>query len=203
MGCAGSPRSRWRLRSRRRQRVVFRRVVVSTSGMEATGIDTVDEPAILATASGGEALGPPSVTYSASGLVVGGFRRDGQTADDGTDGGWTVAWSVGEDSDGDGDADVGGRVLAARVSELDGAPVGEDTVADLTQDPGANADEAFLYAGGRFIRFSILSAYVSGLPLRGGTLRLPGSGGRELRRRDARLLAVRAAQPPRSSPATR
>ncbi|MCA9604285.1 MAG: putative metal-binding motif-containing protein [Myxococcales bacterium] len=69
--------------------------------------------------------GPPAIAYAFSGLLATGVARpDGRpTGTSANDGGWLVAWQDDEDLDpGPGDD---GRVLYARVSEADGAALGE------------------------------------------------------------------------------
>ncbi len=97
----------------------FRQVFLSTSG----GV-SIDEgrsfDAIALTAGATPAAGPPAIVYQFRGMVAPGVERaDGRpTATSQNDGGWIVAWSDASEPD-PGPIDDA-RVLARRVSELDG-----------------------------------------------------------------------------------
>lgn len=91
------------------------------------GTFMADAPVEVSTGMGASA---PTIAYVSAGFVTPEFSRGGATATAETDGGWVIAWI---------DAAAGARrVLARRVSELDGALI-DEAAFDLTHRPAGDA----------------------------------------------------------------
>ncbi|HEY8427050.1 MAG TPA: putative metal-binding motif-containing protein, partial [Sandaracinaceae bacterium] len=112
--------------------VRFRQVFLAQSGGtvaldEARSFDAID-----LTPSPTPAAGPPAIAYQFAGMIEPGVPRlDGRPmASPQNDGGWIVAWSDASDPDPGPNDDS--RILARRISELDGRLLSEDEVLVLS-----------------------------------------------------------------------
>ena len=120
--------------------VAFRVVRFGTSGQTLTQIEEEGQILRLSPESGSSDLGPPAVTFTSAGFVVG----DSPSA---SRGGWYVAWPESGDS----------RVVARRVNEIDGDVLDDDellVLGDGTGDAGASARAPFLYVADETARFA-------------------------------------------------
>lgn len=130
--------------------IVVRRIIVeTTTGGEPSGVAEQGDVVILSL-SGADIVGPPSIVYASRGFVTEGFERGGSgPATSETDGGWLVAWVQREGG--------GNRLVARRVSELDGLPLDDSELIDLTTEgfePASDAPAPALTIQGDTIRYA-------------------------------------------------
>ncbi len=126
--------------------VGFRRVSIELERSAPTGV--IDsEPAVRLSlpANGGEEPGPPQVVFVPDGFVLEGYSRDGsEPVETGRGGGWIVAWSSRSSAQ-------AARIVARRVLELDGLPLHDAELIELSSGPGrqdVEATDPFLFVRG-------------------------------------------------------
>ena len=123
------------------QRIVFQRIAATVSGADLTSVAPLGASVPLDASE--TSLGAPALAYSSASFLVAGTTRADQTVTEARSGGWVALWSEGDDTNGDGRPD-GGRLMGARVAELDG------TALEDAAPVGHRGDAPYVAPSGRF-----------------------------------------------------